>query len=109
MEKNKCCCKEELEEREGSYKKVEGMQKKLENRLNRIDGQLKGIRNMIERGEYCDDVLNQISSVRSALSGLSKVILENHIKHCIVDDIKNGNEEKSVEELIITIDKMLKL
>lgn len=81
---------------------------KLKARLNRIEGQVRGINNMIEKDAYCDDILNQISSVRAALAGVSKQVLEGHLKHCVVDGIKEGNEGQIVEELIATLNKMMK-
>jgi len=80
--------------------------KTLISRLNRIEGQVRGIRGMIERDSYCDDVLNQITAVRSALSAVSLLVLENHVKSCLVDKIQSGDTE-IVDELLITIDKML--
>lgn len=77
-------------------------------RLNRIEGQLKGIRKMIENENHCDEVLNQIASVRGALNGVSKIILENHLKKCVVSGIKAGVEEEVINSLIVTLDKMLK-
>lgn len=82
--------------------------KKLIARINRIEGQVRGIKKMMENGECCDDVLNQISSVRAALGGLSKVILENHLKKCVVNGVKQGEEEKTIDELIYILGKMLK-
>ncbi len=81
--------------------------KKLVNRLARIEGQVKGVRKMVEEDIYCDDVLNQISSIKAALNGLSKALLERHLKTCVVEKISNG-EEEVVEELLTTIHKMLK-
>lgn len=81
--------------------------KKLVNRLARIEGQVKGVRKMVEDDIYCDDVLNQISSIKAALNGLSKALLERHLNTCVVEKLKNG-EEEVVEELLTTIHKMLK-
>ncbi len=81
--------------------------KKLVNRLARIEGQVKGVKKMIEGDLYCDDVLNQISSIKAALDGLSKALLERHLKSCVVEKILNG-EKEVVEELLKTIHKMLK-
>ncbi len=76
-------------------------------RLNRVEGQIRGIRGMVEKDCYCDDVLNQIAAASAALNGISKLLLENHIRNCVVDKIKE-DENGIVDELIITIDKMLK-
>ena len=82
--------------------------KALITRLNRIEGQVKGVKKMIEEDIYCDDVLNQISSIKAALNGLSKALLERHINTCVVDKIKNDDTEV-LDELLSTINKMLKL
>ena len=96
------------EECTGAYCTSAETKQKLRARLNRIEGQVKGIRNMIEKDVYCDDILNQISSVRAALAGVSKQVLEGHLKHCVVDRIKEGREEQIIEELIATLNKMMK-
>jgi len=82
--------------------------KALITRLNRIEGQVKGVKNMIEEDIYCDEVLNQISSIKAALNGLSKALLERHINTCVVDKIKNDDTEV-INELLGTLNKMLKL
>ena len=84
----------------------EYLAKNLTSRLNRIEGQVRGIKGMIERDSYCDDVLNQITAVRSALSAVALLVLENHVKSCLVEKIQDG-ELEIVDELLITIDKML--
>lgn len=78
----------------------------LTTRLNRIEGQIRGIKGMIERDMYCNDVLNQIAAVQAALDSVSKLVLENHIRGCIVEKIKAG-DDKIVGELLVTIGKML--
>lgn len=91
------------------YKITEREQKLKSNlmtRLNRAEGQIRGIKGMIERDAYCDDVLNQISAAQAALGAISKLVLENHIKGCLVSKIKDGDDE-IVDELIVTIGKML--
>jgi DNA-binding FrmR family transcriptional regulator len=75
-------------------------------RLNRIEGQVRGIKGMIEKDIYCDDVLNQIAAVQSAMKGVSKLLLENHMKSCLVDRIRAG-ETEVVDELLSTIEKLL--
>ena len=82
--------------------------KALVTRLNRIEGQVKGVKKMVEEDIYCDEVLNQISSIKAALNGLSKALLERHINTCVVDKIKNDDTEV-LGELLSTINKMLKL
>lgn len=82
------------------------LKENLITRLNRAEGQIRGIKGMIERDVYCNDVLNQISAVQAALDSIGKLVLENHIRGCIVDKIKAG-DDKIVDELIVTIGKML--
>ncbi len=100
-EKDCCACSERHKER--SPKEY----KDLINRLNRIEGQVRGIKAMVERGAYCPDILIQTSAVNSALNSFSKVLLSNHIRTCVRNDIKDGNDEV-VEELVTTLQKMMK-
>ena len=76
-------------------------------RLNRIEGQIRGIKGMVEEERYCVDILNQVSAVQSALNGFNKVLLSNHIHTCVVEDIRNGKEE-AVDELCETMKKLMK-
>lgn len=76
-------------------------------RLNRVEGQVRGIKGMIEKDSYCDDVLNQIAAAQAALNAISKLVLENHIHGCLVKKIKAGDDE-IVDELLVTIGKLLK-
>ena len=71
----------------------------ITNRLNRIDGQIKGIKKMINDDVYCNDVLIQLSSVEKAIRNLSNIILEDHLYNCIADDLENGNLE-SIDEIV---------
>lgn len=84
----------------------DNFKKNLITRLNRIEGQIRGINGMVEKDAYCDDVLNQIAAAQAALNSVSKLILESHIKGCLVKKIKNG-EDEIAEELIKTIGKLL--
>lgn len=78
--------------------------KKISSRLNRIDGQIRGIEKMILNGVVCDEILNQISSVKSALNGIARIVLETHLRSCVVHNIRSGMENIMVEELISTVD-----
>jgi DNA-binding FrmR family transcriptional regulator len=78
----------------------------LVSRLNRIEGQVRGIKGMIEKDAYCDDVLQQIAAVQSAMNSISKLVLENHMKSCVIERIQSGDNEV-VDELLNTIGKML--
>jgi DNA-binding FrmR family transcriptional regulator len=79
----------------------------LISRLNRIEGQVRGIKKMVENEAYCTDILIQVSAVNAALNSFARVILSDHIKTCVADDLREGKEEK-VDELIATLQKMLK-
>lgn len=83
------------------------VKKNMVNRLSRIEGQIRGIKKMINDDIYCDDILNQITSVKAALSGVTKILLEKHIESCVVEKLKNG-EEEVMEELMKTVGKMIK-
>ncbi|MGL5560886.1 MAG: metal-sensitive transcriptional regulator [Paraclostridium sp.] len=80
-------------------------------RLNRIEGQVKGIQKMVEDERYCVDILVQISAIRSAINRVGNIILENHIKGCVSNSIKEGDTQESEElisELMETINKFTK-
>jgi DNA-binding FrmR family transcriptional regulator len=76
-------------------------------RLNKIEGQVRGIRGMIEKDVYCDEILNQFSSVEAALNGVKKILLEAHLKSCVVEQIRAGRDEV-IDEVLVTVKKMLK-
>ncbi|MCT4593758.1 MAG: metal-sensing transcriptional repressor [Anaeromicrobium sp.] len=93
-------------ERKVNYRDKE-IEKKLVTRLNKVEGQIRGIKGMIEREIYCDDILVQISAVQSAMKSISKILFENHVKTCILDKMKD-DEEVAVEELLKSINRMMK-
>ena len=78
----------------------------LENRLSRLEGQIRGIRRMLDEDAYCIDIITQVNAVKSALSSFNKELLSAHIRSCVAEDIKNGKDEK-VDELVVTLSKML--
>lgn len=77
-------------------------------RLKRIEGQVKGIQKMVEEERYCVDILTQISAIRSAINKVGSIILENHMKGCVSQSIKEGDSEEMIDELMKTIDKFVK-
>ena len=77
------------------------------NRLSRIEGQIRGLRGMVEKSAYCVDILTQVSAVQAALNAFSKALLREHIKTCVVDDIRAGHDEVD-DELLSTLQKMMK-
>lgn len=83
------------------------MKRNLITRLNRIEGQIRGVKGMIERDTYCDDVLNQIAAIQSALNSVGRLLLEGHMKSCIVERIQAG-EHEVVDELLVTMNKLMR-
>ncbi|WP_424321641.1 metal-sensitive transcriptional regulator [Hazenella coriacea] len=83
------------------------LKENLIKRMNRIEGQVKGIKNMIERDVYCDDILNQMSAVQAALHSVSRLLLESHINTCVIDRLKE-DDRTVVTELLKTISKLTK-
>lgn len=79
----------------------------LINRLNRIEGQVRGVKQMVQDERYCTDILIQVSAIQSALNSFTTRLLSNHIKSCVVQEIKDGNEDEIISELCDTIKKML--
>ncbi|WP_027093071.1 metal-sensitive transcriptional regulator [Cohnella thermotolerans] len=79
----------------------------LLSRLNRIEGQIRGIKGLIEKDTYCDDVLNQIAAAQSALNSVGRLLLEGHMKSCIVERIQAG-EHEVIDELLVTVNKLMK-
>ena len=94
-----CCCHKKVR----SDKEI----KDLLNRLSRIEGQIRGIKRMLEEDAYCIDIINQVSAANCALNSFTKVILANHIKSCVAEDVKEGSEEK-LDELVKTLQKLMK-
>ena len=100
MESEKNCCHRTKESSPQEYKK-------LVNRLSRIEGQIRGIKNMVEEDAYCIDILVQVAAANAALNSFNKELLASHIKTCVADDIRNGKDE-TIDELGITLQKLMK-
>lgn len=81
--------------------------KDLMNRLKRIEGQVRGIQGMLEKDAYCADVLMQVAAVGAALNSFSKALLSNHVRTCVADNIRAGNDE-IIDELVILLQKLMK-
>ena len=94
-----CCCR--------TKKRSDEEYKKLANRLKRIEGQVRGLETMLDKDAYCTDILVQVTAVNAALNAFSRELLANHIKSCVVDDIKAGKEE-TVDDLLNTLQKLMK-
>ncbi|XCP86874.1 metal-sensing transcriptional repressor [Roseburia hominis] len=99
-ERKECCSHKTKERSEKEYKS-------LLNRLNRIEGQIRGIKGMVEKDAYCTDILIQVSAVNAALNSFNKVLLANHIKTCVTQDIRDGKEE-TVDELVTVLQKLMR-
>ena len=77
------------------------------NRLSRIEGQVRGIKKMVENDVYCPDILIQVSAVNAALNSFNKVLLAEHIRTCVAEDIKEGKDE-TIDELVLVLQKLMK-
>lgn len=95
-----CCCNRTKKRSDEEYKK-------LMNRLSRIEGQIRGIKGMLEKDAYCVDVILQVSAANAALSAFSRELLSEHIKSCVVNDIRSGKDE-TAQELVDTLQKIMK-
>ena len=100
MEKGKECCYKTKERSEEEYKS-------LIHRLNRIEGQIRGIKGMVERNVYCTDILVQVAAANAALNGFSRELLANHIRACVAQDIRQGKDE-TIDELVALLPKLMK-
>ena len=105
MDENKSTGMEECEIRH-KYRSAKE-EKDLISRLNRIEGQVRGVKAMVQDERYGTDILVQVSAIQSALNGFSRTLLSSHVKSCVVEEIKNGDADKAVDELCETIRKML--
>ena len=100
MIENTCCS-------EKKTLRSEEEQKKLINRLSRIEGQIRGIRGMIEKDAYCTDILVQSAAVNAAVNGFNKELLSSHIHSCVADKIRSGDDQV-IDELVATLQKLMK-
>ena len=102
MSETQCphCCQRKKERSPEEYKK-------LIHRLNRIEGQIRGIRGMVENNAYCPDILMQSAAVSAAMHAFNKELLANHIRTCVAEDIRDGKDE-TVDELVATLQKLMK-
>lgn len=81
--------------------------KDLMNRLKRIEGQVRGIQGMLEKDAYCADILVQVAAINAALNSFNKELLANHVRTCVADNIREGNDEV-IDELVILLQKLMK-
>ena len=102
MSENNCCCIcERMKQRSEEERRA------LVNRLSRIEGQIRGLKGMVERDAYCVDILTQVSAASAALNSFTKVLLASHIKTCVAQDIREGKDE-TVDELVSTLQKLMR-
>ncbi len=95
-----CCCHRTKQRSAQEYTD-------LIHRLNRIEGQIRGIKSMVERDAYCPEILTQVAAANAALNSFNKVLLANHIRTCVAQDIREGKDE-TIDELVATMQKLMK-
>lgn len=98
MEKN--CC-------ERTKKRSEEEYKALINRLNRVEGQIRGIKNMLEKDAYCTDIITQVAAANAALNAFNRELMASHIRSCVKTDVEKGDDQ-SLEEMIALMQKLMK-
>ena len=99
------CCTGECSHRKSHHS--EKVKNNLVTRLNRVEGQIRGIKGLIEKDTYCDDIITQISATQAALNSVAKLLLEGHLKTCVVERIQEGDMEV-LDEVLVTIQKLMK-
>ena len=99
MDNENCCCRTKV--------RTEKEHKDLMNRLSRIEGQVRGIRRMVEEDAYCIDIINQVAAANAALNAFTKELLASHIRTCVAEDIRSGKDE-TIDELVSTLQKLMK-
>lgn len=102
-ENKECCTCCSGKKKERDEKEV----KDLMNRLKRIEGQVRGVQGMLENDVYCTDILIQVSAITSALNSFNKALLANHMRTCVADNIREGNDDV-IDELVVTLRKLMK-
>lgn len=100
MTNNECCCHK-------TKKRSEEEHRRLINRLSRVEGQIRGIKKMVDEDAYCIDILTQVAAANAALNSFNKELLAEHIRTCVANDVRNGRED-TVEELVATLQKLMK-
>ena len=102
------CCERDITGPSGKTKHRESAEyRSLINRLARIEGQVRGIRGMVEKGAYCPEILVQSAAVTAAMNAFSRELLSDHIRTCVVDDIRAGRDE-TIDELLRTLQKLMR-
>ena len=96
---NNCCGR--------TKKRSEEEIKSLSNRLSRIEGQIRGIRGMLEKDAYCTDIITQVAAANAALNAFNRELISEHMHHCVARDLRNGQDEV-IDELVLTLQKLMK-
>ena len=110
MNENCCCCGEDtlaVKDCCRSKERSEEEYKCLVRRLNRIEGQIRGIKGMLDKNAYCPDILTQVAAVNAALNAFGRELLSSNIRTCVVEDVRAGKED-TVDELLTTLQKFMK-
>lgn len=95
-----CCC-------ERTKNRSEEEIKQLLNRLSRIEGQVRGVRGMVEKNAYCPDIVMQVTAINAALNAFNRELLANHIRTCVVEGVRSGEDDK-IDELVAMLQKLMK-
>ena len=98
---NECCCTAKTKER------TEAERTALIHRLNRVEGQIRGIRGMVERNAYCTDIIMQVAAATAALNAFNRELLGSHIRTCVADDIREGKDDV-IDDLLQALQKIMK-
>ena len=107
MEEKCCCATAGEDEEKKTRRRTPEEYKRLCNRLSRIEGQIRGIRRMLDESAYCPDILTQAAAANAALNAFSRELLSQHIRSCVVNDLQNGKDE-TVDELLDTMQKLMR-
>jgi len=107
MEEKCCCAPAGEDEEKKTRRRTPEEYKRLCNRLSRIEGQIRGIRRMLDESAYCPDILTQAAAANAALNAFSRELLSQHIRSCVVNDLQNGKNE-TVDELLDTMQKLMR-
>lgn len=99
-EKMPCCC-------ERTKNRSEEESKLLMNRLNRIEGQVRGVKGMVEKNAYCPDIVMQVSAITAALNAFNRELLASHIRTCVVEGVRSGEDDR-IDELVAMLQKLMK-
>ena len=109
MSENCCCGENTSREKDCCRTKERGEEeyKRLMHRLNRVEGQIRGIKGMLDKSAYCPDILAQVAAAGAALNAFGRELLSSHIRTCVAEDVRAGNDD-AIDELLVTLQKFMK-